>query len=147
MTTSERRLHLGFAVADLERAAAFYRVLLGVAPGKTRPGYVRFASDEPPLNLTLHEVERRAPVPRHPEDHFGLEVASAEAVRAAAARLRAAGFDHRVEEATQCCYAEQTKVWVDDPDGNPWEVYTVTDADAARGADTATECCTVGTCR
>jgi len=24
-----------------------------------------------------------------------------------------------------CCYAVQDKVWVDDPDGAPWEVYTV----------------------
>ena len=24
-----------------------------------------------------------------------------------------------------CCYAVQDKVWVDDPDGAPWEIYTV----------------------
>lgn len=26
---------------------------------------------------------------------------------------------------TTCCYATQDKVWVTDPDGAPWEVYTV----------------------
>jgi hypothetical protein len=24
-----------------------------------------------------------------------------------------------------CCYAVQDKVWVDDPSGAPWEIYTV----------------------
>ena len=24
-----------------------------------------------------------------------------------------------------CCYAVQDKVWVDAPDGEPWEIYTV----------------------
>ena len=24
-----------------------------------------------------------------------------------------------------CCYAVQDKVWVDGPDGEPWEIYTV----------------------
>lgn len=31
---------------------------------------------------------------------------------------------HRLS-ATTCCYAVQDKVWVDDPDQVPWEVYTV----------------------
>jgi hypothetical protein len=26
-----------------------------------------------------------------------------------------------------CCYAVQDKVWVNDPDGEPWEVYAVLD--------------------
>ena len=29
------------------------------------------------------------------------------------------------EDNVACCYAVQDKVWVDDPDGAPWEVYTV----------------------
>jgi hypothetical protein len=29
------------------------------------------------------------------------------------------------EEGVECCYAVQDKVWVNDPDGAPWEVYTV----------------------
>jgi hypothetical protein len=47
----------------------------------------------------------------------------------------------RVEEQTSCCYAVQDKVWVNDPDGAPWEVYTVlADAPDARAcADGACE--------
>ena len=29
------------------------------------------------------------------------------------------------EENTACCYALQDKVWVEDPDGNSWEVFVV----------------------
>ena len=68
-------------------------------------------------------------------------------------RLAAAGFAPVDERATPCCYALQDKVWVHDPAGAPWEVYTVKDenpADArpatasleilgAPGADTS--CC------
>ena len=30
-----------------------------------------------------------------------------------------------VEDQVACCYAVQDKVWVDAPDGEPWEIYTV----------------------
>jgi hypothetical protein len=29
------------------------------------------------------------------------------------------------EENVSCCFAVQDKVWVDAPDGEPWEIYTV----------------------
>jgi hypothetical protein len=46
---------------------------------------------------------------------------------------------------TTCCYAVQDKVWVHDPDGAPWEVYTVL-ADAPPGPHAVpsaggAECC------
>ncbi len=29
------------------------------------------------------------------------------------------------EDEVTCCFAVQDKVWVDAPDGEPWEIYTV----------------------
>ena len=46
-------------------------------------------------------------------------------------RLGAAGLETRVEDGVVCCHAEQDKVWVSDPDGLAWEVYTVTDDEPA----------------
>jgi hypothetical protein len=47
-----------------------------------------------------------------------------------------------VEEQTTCCYAVQDKVWVADPDGAPWEVYTVlADAPAEAGVAGVGSCC------
>ncbi len=65
-------------------------------------------------------------------NHLGVEVESTSEVTAAAARLAGLGLATATEEATTCCYAVQDKVWVDDPDGVPWEVYTVL-ADAGVG--------------
>ena len=52
-------------------------------------------------------------------------MASPDDVEAAAARLVEAGLATAPETGVECCYARQDKVWVDDPDGAPWEIYTV----------------------
>ena len=39
------------------------------------------------------------------------------------------------EKDTTCCYALQDKVWVHDPAGAPWEIYTVKDDDPAAPRD------------
>ena len=46
-----------------------------------------------------------------------------------------------------CCYAVQDKVWVDDPDGAPWEVYTVlADSDVPAGQLRTVDTCGAGAC-
>jgi hypothetical protein len=40
-------------------------------------------------------------------------------------RLEQAGIRAQREEGVECCYARQTKFWVNDPDGTLWEVYTL----------------------
>src|SRR6266567_3783856 len=37
------------------------------------------------------------------------------------------GLPTATEDEVACCYAVQDKVWVDAPDGEPWEIYTVLD--------------------
>ena len=60
-----------------------------------------------------------------------MEVASTDEVGAAQARLSGEGLSTATEDNVTCCYAVQDKVWVDDPDGAAWEIYTVlADADA-----------------
>ncbi|HEV7196457.1 MAG TPA: VOC family protein, partial [Pedococcus sp.] len=60
-------------------------------------------------------------------NHLGIEVDSTSEVEAEAARLRDAGLVTLDERDTTCCHALQDKVWVHDPAGAPWEVYTVKD--------------------
>jgi hypothetical protein len=57
--------------------------------------------------------------------HFGIQVESTEDVAQAWTRFKEAGLATRTEDNTECCYALQDKVWIEDPDGNAWEVFVV----------------------
>ena len=123
------RVQLALNVSDLDAAVDFYSKLFDVEPAKRRPGYANFAVADPPLKLIL--MEGRGEGVRL--NHLGVEVESTNDVRAAQARLAADGLATATEDNVTCCYAVQDKVWVDDPDGAPWEIYTVlADADAMR---------------
>jgi catechol 2,3-dioxygenase-like lactoylglutathione lyase family enzyme len=137
------RLQLALDVDDVEAATAFYAQLFGVAPAKTRPGYANFAIADPPLKLVLLEN----PGSGGGLNHLGIEVAGVEEVDAEQARLAAVGLAATEERDSTCCYAKQTKFWVQNtPDGVRFEVYTVLDdsptfsGDAAP-ADAPTACC------
>jgi len=123
------RIHVALAVRDVARAAEFYRALLGQEPTKVRPGYAKFEVIDPPLNLALNETPA-AVAPSLPQ-HFGIQVQQHAAIGEIEGRLTNAGFIGTPEDQVTCCYAVQDKVWVDDPDGHSWELFIVTDADAA----------------
>src|SRR6478672_418388 len=114
------RVQLALNVSDIDAAVAFYSKLFATEPAKRRPGYANFAIAEPPLKLVLFESENGGTL-----NHLGVEVATADEVTQATGRLRDDGLDTATEDNVTCCYAVQDKVWVDDPDGAPWEVYTV----------------------
>ena len=137
------RVQLALNVSNLDEAIAFYSKLFDTTPAKLRPGYANFAIADPPLKLVLMEVaELRAEGVTTALNHLGVEVESTDEVAAATARLREEGMATEVEAQTSCCFAIQDKVWVNDPDGAPWEVYTVlADAPAASGVDGDGQCC------
>ena len=141
------RVQLALNVSDLDAAVDFYSTLFGAEPAKRRPGYANFAIAEPPLKLVLMESgAARGSGVSGALDHLGVEVETSEAVGEAAARFAAGGLDPDVRSSTACCYALQDKAWIADPDGAPWEVYTVL-ADATEGPtpgcsmDGSTGCC------
>ena len=124
------RVQLALNVDDLEEAIAFYSKLFATEPAKVRPGYANYAVENPPLKLVLIEN------PGHGGslNHLVLEVESTEQVHATNARLTGEGLVTATEDQVTCCYAVQDKVWVDDPSGAPWEIYTVVaDADSPHG--------------
>ena len=136
------RVQLALNVSDLEAAIGFYSKLFDAEPAKIRPGYANFAIAEPPLKLVLIEHESgRGNGASGALNHLGVEVFSSDEVQRATSRLVARGLDTEVEEQTTCCYAVQDKVWVNDPDGAPWEIYTVlADAPAESGLS-GSGCC------
>jgi len=107
-------------VSDLDSAVEFYSKLFNTRPAKLRPGYANFAVADPPLKLVLIEGETGGSL-----NHLGVEVETTDLVQSAQRRLVAEGLATATEDGVACCYAVQDKVWVDDPDGAPWEIYTV----------------------
>jgi catechol 2,3-dioxygenase-like lactoylglutathione lyase family enzyme len=133
------RVQLALNVTDLDAAIGFYSKLFGTAPAKVRPRYANFAVADPPLKLVLIEGHGDGGT----LNHLGVEVGSTDEVGAAQRRLTGEGLATAVEDQVTCCYAVQDKVWVDGPDREPWEIYTVL-ADAEmpagqlRSAETST---------
>ena len=118
--------HVLLNVRDVDAAVEFYSKLFNVEPAKRRPGYANFAVAEPPLKLVLIEsADVRGNGVAGALNHLGVEVDSTTEVTDASQRLSGEGLDTLTQDNTTCCYAVQDKVWVHDPDGAPWEVYTV----------------------
>ena len=115
------RVQLALNVADLDAAISFYSKLFSTEPAKVRPGYANFAIAEPPLKLVLIEGQGEP----GSLNHLGVEVEGTPDVEAARLRLTDDGLATADEDNVACCYALQDKVWVDAPDGEPWEIYTV----------------------
>jgi catechol 2,3-dioxygenase-like lactoylglutathione lyase family enzyme len=115
------RVQLALNVSDIDEAVAFYSKMFGTEPAKRRRGYANFAIAEPPLKLVL--IENAAADGRL--NHLGVEVSSTDEVIAAQRRFAELGLDTAREDGVECCYALQDKVWTSDPDGAPWEFYTV----------------------
>ena len=138
------RVQLALNVADIDEAVKFYSKLFAAEPAKRRPGYANFAIADPPLKLVLIEnPEHRGAGVAGALNHLGVEVETPEEVQAATVRLAGEGLEPDVQESTTCCYAVQDKAWVNDPDGAPWEVYTVlADAPVETGLGCSTESCT-----
>lgn len=134
--------HVSLNVSNIDASVSFYEKAFGVTVTKRRPGYAKFDLASPALNLTMQEAPRTG----INAAHFGVQVASTEDVAGAWSRFKEAGLATFTEENTECCYALQDKVWVQDPDGNHWEIFVVK-GDAATMGDGSKEmkasaCCT-----
>src|ERR1043166_4982345 len=105
------KAHIAINVSDVNQSTEFYRKMLGLEPCKVRTGYAKFDVQNPPLNLTLNE---RKGVTAGALSHLGIQVNSTDDVTT----IR--------------------KTWVEDPDGNQWEVFVVLEDNLAASA----VCCT-----
>ena len=145
------KVHLALKVSGLEESVKFYRAMFGVAPVKWKPGYAKFDIAEPSLNLTLNQGEV---INRGALNHLGIKVQDTAQVLAAKKRFADAGLLTVDEMNVDCCFALQDKVWITDPDGNRWEIFTVKIGDTRpelNATDTANSakpsgCCEASPC-
>lgn len=116
------RVHVHLKVNDLAASGDFYRKFLGADPVKEKADQIKFTPNFAPINLALSPA-RDSGEERRVINHLGVEVESSAQVIEHLARVKAAGLAVREELGVNCCYANQTKFWVKDPDGVEWEIY------------------------
>ena len=134
--------HLSLNVSNIDASVAFYEKAFGVQATKRRPGYAKFDLQAPSLNLTMQEAPRTGVN----ASHFGVQVASSEDVAVAWTRFKEAGLRTVTENDRECCYALQDKVWIEDPDGNSWEIFVVKADAETMGAAEPQASCGAGAC-
>lgn len=135
--------HISINVRNIADSIGFYKKMLGVEPAKVRTGYAKFDIESPALNLALTEVaglENAGAL-----SHLGFQVASTDDVLTIRRQWEDAGLITRDEMGTDCCYADQNKTWVKDPDGNEWEAFVVLRDNLPEKVKTSS-CCEKGSC-
>ena len=118
------RFHISLNVTDLERSVRFYEILFDRPPAKQRDDYAKFETEDPPLVLSLEPNGKSG---GGTLNHLGIRLGNARQLVAVQERLETRGVRSRREEGVECCYAKQTKFWVQDPDNTLWEFYTLDD--------------------
>jgi hypothetical protein len=137
------RLQLAFDVSDIDEAFGFPTEFRGTEPAKPAPGDANFAIADSPLKLVLvANASAREYGSGGALNHLGLEVEMIDEVASATGGLNDEGLKSEIEDQTTCCSVNQDEAWVSDPDGTPWEVYTVVaDAPEESGIALNGACC------
>jgi predicted lactoylglutathione lyase len=132
------KTHISLNVGDVSKSVEFYKKMFGIEPLKLKSDYAKFDVSNPPLNLTMNQikVEKGGSL-----SHLGLQVETTEEVIEMTKRWNENGLRTLEEMQTDCCYAMQDKTWVNDPDGNKWEVFVVL-GDTEDKDIAASACCT-----
>lgn len=107
MSPAKAHVHLNIGNADA--SLRFYQRLFGAEPIRQQSNGATFDLSEPPLFLVIREEPRTGVN----AGHFGIVVSSSEELERTALALQARGLAPERREA---------KLWLEDPDGNGWEV-------------------------
>ncbi len=131
------KVHMSLPVTDLAATEAFYTALFDVAPAKKKADYLKFDPAEPALNISFIPAGDAAP---YTNRHLGIQFSSQADLDTAYERLAAANLIKGKRETAICCYADQDKFWVTDPDGYEWELYYLL-SDSEIKIQAETSCC------
>jgi len=142
-TVKAVKAHIALHVKNVPRSIEFYSKLFGIEPSKVRSGYAKFDVANPPLNFALNEG---ASEESGNLSHLGIQVASTDDVLAVRRQWQEQGLLPRDEMKTECCYALQDKAWVQDPDGNEWEVFAVLKDNLPENSAAEKSCCAPDCC-
>jgi catechol 2,3-dioxygenase-like lactoylglutathione lyase family enzyme len=141
-SVSRIRFHVSLNVNELERSVEFYKILFDMEPAKHKVDYAKFEPNDPPLVLSLEPNGKSG---GGTLNHLGVRLLDSRQLVALQERLERRGIRTQREEGVECCYAIQTKFWVQDPDLTLWEFYTLDDELEHRGQGQSAEAMTSST--
>jgi len=114
------RMHVSLYVSDLANTINFYNLFFGQEPVKMRKGYTKYVLEEPALIISFVENPERV---QENFGHLGFQVETLAELNQRLSAAQTAGLVTHEEIGANCCFANQDKFWVSDPDGVQWEVY------------------------
>jgi len=120
MNTTFPRMHISLYVADINQTLSFYSAFFGQSPDKVKTGYAKYILAEPSLIISFVENAEKV---ASGFGHLGFQVEKIEELEERLTQARIHNLPILEERDVACCYAEQDKFWITDPDGYHWEVY------------------------
>src|ERR1700688_1309149 len=127
-----KRLHVHVSVKDLSASIRFYRELFGAEPVVTKDDYAKWMLEDPRVNFAISRRNRATGV-----DHLGIQVEDRAELKEVYERLERAEGPVIEEGETTCCYAQSEKSWIEDPQGQEWEIFLTTGESSTYGQDAA----------
>ena len=127
-----KRLHVHVAVRNLDASIRFYSQLFAAEPAVRKPDYAKWMLEDPRVNFAISQRDLKPGV-----HELGIQAESREELQDLYARLRRIDRPVLEEGATTCCYAHSEKSWIEDPQGQQWEIFLTTGESTVYGQDAA----------
>ncbi len=127
-----KRLHVHIAVKNLDTSIGFYSQLFAAEPTVRKPDYAKWMLEDPRVNFAISQRGVDAGV-----QELGIQAESREELEDLYARLKGIDRPALEEGATTCCYAQSEKSWIEDPQGQQWEIFLTTGESRVYGHDAA----------
>jgi catechol 2,3-dioxygenase-like lactoylglutathione lyase family enzyme len=122
MSDSKSRFHVSLRVKDINKSVEFYGRLFGVAPSKYYEDYAKFEVEDPGLVLSL---EKKLDEHSHQLNHMGINLQGRNELIEWTSKVAERGLDFQHLDNVACCYSDQSKIFMNDPDGVLFEIYNV----------------------
>ena len=113
-------MHISLYVKNIYQTADFYSKFFGQSPDKIRPDYCKFTLERPSLIISFVQNQEKVSAGF---GHLGFQIDSLDELQLRLDEMPLQNIDVLEEMGTNCCYANQDKFWVTDPNGYMWEVY------------------------
>jgi len=139
-----KRLHVHVAVKNLDESVAFYTQLFAAEPTVRKSDYAKWMLEDPRANFAISQRDAQIGI-----QELGIQAESHAELDELYGRLKEIERPVIEEGATTCCYSKSEKSWVEDPQGQQWEIFFTSGASATYETETPildSERCRPGCC-